>query len=237
VVRRCWLGKARFIERVKDDNYALMPLLFGLTLVSGLIDAVSFLRLGHVFVANMTGNVVLLGFAIGGAKDISIAGSLLALGAFLAGGIIGGRLSRRHTESGAHLLAVTTIVKIFLMLGSAALAWGLGTGGLVGYAIIAVLAISMGLQNAVVRSLGVPDVTTTVITQTLTGIAMDSSLAGGSNVRWRRRVASVVIMFLGALLGALLVLRIGIAAALLAAALTLAIVSVWAWELKKQNYT
>jgi uncharacterized membrane protein YoaK (UPF0700 family) len=217
---------------VKDGNYALMPLLFGLTLVSGLIDAVSFLRLGHVFVANMTGNVVLLGFAIGGAKDISIVGSLIALAAFLAGGIVGGRLSRSHTESGAHLLAVTTIVKIFLMLGSAALAWLLGTDGLIAYTIIAILAISMGLQNAVVRSLGVPDVTTTVITQTLTGIAMDSGIAGGNNVRWRRRVASITIMFLGALIGALLIFRFGSGAALLAAAVTLAIVSVWASRLK-----
>lgn len=209
-----------------------MPLLFGLTLVSGLIDAVSFLRLGHVFVANMTGNVVLLGFAIAGAQGISIAGSLLAIGAFLAGGIIGGRLSRRHGENGAHLLAVTTIVKIFLMLGAAALAVSVGADTIFGYAIIAILSISMGLQNAVVRSLGVPDITTTVITQTLTGIAMDSTLAGGNNVRWRRRVASVVIMFLGALLGALLIFRFGSAAALLAAALTLTIVSVWAQRLK-----
>jgi uncharacterized membrane protein YoaK (UPF0700 family) len=219
---------------VKADNYSLMPLLFGLTFVSGLIDAVSFLRLGHVFVANMTGNVVLLGFAIGGAKDISIAGSLIAIFAFLVGAGLGGRLSRRHAESGAHLLAVVTIVKIFLMLGSAALAWRFGIDTMVAYAIIAVLATSMGLQNAAARSLGVPDITTTVITQTLTGIAMDSTLAGGDNVRWRRRVASVVIMFLGALLGALLIFRFGIASALLVAALALTIVSIWAWRLKAQ---
>ncbi|MGB6984478.1 MAG: YoaK family protein [Candidatus Aquilonibacter sp.] len=219
---------------MKSDNYALMPLLFGLTFVSGLIDAVSFLRLGHVFVANMTGNVVLLGFAIGGAKDISIVGSLIAIFAFVVGAAIGGRLSRRHAESGAHLLAVVTIVKIFLMLGSAALAWLFGIDTTIAYAIIAVLATSMGLQNAAARSVGVPDITTTVITQTLTGIAMDSTLAGGDNVRWRRRVASVVIMFLGALLGALVIFRFGIAAALLVAALALTIVSIWAWRLKAQ---
>ncbi len=217
---------------VTDDRNALMPLLFGLTLVSGLIDAVSYLRLGHAFVANMTGNVVLLGFAIGGAKDISIPGNLIAIGAFLGGGVIGGRLSRQHAENEAHLLAVTTVFKIFLMLGAAAIAWFFANDTTVAYAIIAVLALSMGLQNAVVRSLGVPDITTTVITQTLTGIAMDSTLAGGNNVRWRRRVASVVIMFLGALIGALLIFRFGSASALLAAALTLTIVSIWAWQLR-----
>jgi uncharacterized membrane protein YoaK (UPF0700 family) len=219
---------------VKDKHYRLMPLLFGLTLVSGLIDAVSFLRLGHVFVANMTGNVVFLGFAIGGAKDISITGSLIAIAAFLGGAVVGGRLNRRHGANGAHLLVVTTIVKIFLMLGSAGLAWFFGTQTLVAYAIILVLSISMGIQNAVVRSLGVPDMTTTVVTQTLAGIAMDSSLAGGDNVRWRRRAASVVIMFAGALLGALLIFHFGSAAALLAAALMLTLVSVWAARVRAQ---
>jgi uncharacterized membrane protein YoaK (UPF0700 family) len=216
---------------VKDDNYALMPVLFGLTLVSGLIDAVSFLRLGHVFVANMTGNVVLLGFAIGGAREISIAGSLVALGFFLLGALIGGRVSRRR--SGAYLLWEATLTKIALMLVAAATAWLFGAGGTVGYVIIAILAISMGLQNAAARSIAVPDITTTVVTQTITGLAMDSTLAGGTNVRWRRRVAAVFIMFAGALIGALLVFHFGIPVALLAAALALAIVSIWAWRLKE----
>jgi uncharacterized membrane protein YoaK (UPF0700 family) len=217
---------------MKDNRFALMPLLFGLTLVSGLIDAVSFLRLGHVFVANMTGNVVLLGFAIGGAKDISIAGSLIAIAFFMLGALIGGRLSRRHAEAGAHLLWETTLSKIVLMLAAAAIAWLFGTGGAIAYVVIAILAISMGLQNAAARSMAVPDITTTVVTQTITGLAMDSALAGGNNVRWRRRVAAVVIMFLGALIGAALIFKFGIAAALIAAALTLAIVSVWAARLK-----
>jgi uncharacterized membrane protein YoaK (UPF0700 family) len=218
---------------LKDPNYRLMPLLFGLTLVSGLIDAVTFLRLGHVFVANMTGNVVLLGFAIGGAKDISIAGSLIALAFFLFGAMIGGRVSRRRTESGAHLLWEATLTKIVLMLVAAATAWLFSTAGAVGYVIIAILAISMGLQNAAARSIAVPDITTTVVTQTITGLAMDSTLAGGTNIRWRRRVAAVVIMFAGALVGALLVFHFGIPVALLAAALALAIVSIWAWRLKE----
>jgi uncharacterized membrane protein YoaK (UPF0700 family) len=219
-------------KRLKADHYRLLPLLFGLTLVSGLIDAVSFLRLGHVFVANMTGNVVLLGFGIGGAKDISIVGSLIAIAFFMLGALIGGRLSRRHTESGAHLLWETTLSKIVLMLAAAATAWFFGTGGGIAYVIIALLAISMGVQNAAVRSMAVPDITTTVVTQTITGLAMDWTLAGGDNIRWRRRAASVVIMFLGALIGAILIFRVGVAAALLAAALTLAIVSVWAARLR-----
>ena len=70
----------------------LPPLMLVLTVVTGLVDATSYLRLGHVFVANMTGNVVFLGFALAGARGLSAAASLAALAAFLIGGLIGGRL-------------------------------------------------------------------------------------------------------------------------------------------------
>jgi uncharacterized membrane protein YoaK (UPF0700 family) len=215
----------------RDEHYTLMPLLFGLTLVSGLIDATSYLALGRVFVANMTGNVVLTGFAIAGAPDISIVGSLIALAAFMLGGVVGGRLSRSHKESSAHLLTAASIAKIFIMLLAAAIAFFFGSHGYVAWIITFVLGISMGLQNAVVRAMAIPDITTTVVTQTIIGIAMDSTFAGGNNTRLRRRVTSVVIMFIGALLGAFILYHLGVAAALATAALIIAIVSVWAWKL------
>jgi len=65
----------------------LPPLLLVLTVVTGLVDATSYLKLGHVFVANMTGNVVFLGFGIAGAGGISVWASLTALGSFLVGGV------------------------------------------------------------------------------------------------------------------------------------------------------
>ena len=69
-------GGHRFVDDVRDmlvprrgsRHGPLPPLLLGLTVVTGLVDAFSYLLLGHVFVANMTGNVVFLGFAIAGAK-------------------------------------------------------------------------------------------------------------------------------------------------------------------------
>jgi uncharacterized membrane protein YoaK (UPF0700 family) len=63
-----------------------------LTLVTGVVDALAYLRLGHVFVANMTGNVVFLGFAAAGAGGLSVP-SLIALACFLPGGIAAGRLA------------------------------------------------------------------------------------------------------------------------------------------------
>lgn len=213
------------------EDRTLMPLLFALTLVSGLIDAVSFLRLGHVFVSNMTGNVVLLGLAIAGAKGISIGGSLLAIAAFMIGGVIGGRLSRNVGSSAAYRLAFTTQAKVVLMLVAALVAWRFGTVAYFGYAITALLATSMGLQNAVVRSLAIPDITTTVVTSIITGIAADSSPAGGENTRVGRRVISVILMLAGALVGALLVFTFGTAIALVAAALVVAAISAFAKRL------
>src|ERR1700738_3431376 len=75
-----------------EEEAALVPLLLALTVVTGAVDAVSILRLGHVFVANMTGNVVFLGFALGGSSGCSVSASLVALGAFLVGAAVVGRV-------------------------------------------------------------------------------------------------------------------------------------------------
>src|SRR5947207_14661281 len=73
---------------------ALGGVLVSLTFVTGIVDAVTYLGLGHVFAANMTGNVVLLGFALVGADQVSVSASLVSLGAFLLGSTVGGRLAR-----------------------------------------------------------------------------------------------------------------------------------------------
>src|SRR5438128_933874 len=67
--------------------------------------------------------------------------------------------------------------------------------------------VAMGSRNAVLRKLAVPDLTTTVLTLTITGLAADSPIAGGDRPRWSRRVVSVTMMFLGAAAGAWLVAR------------------------------
>jgi uncharacterized membrane protein YoaK (UPF0700 family) len=200
-----------------DDREGPLPaLLLVLTGVTGLVDAVSYLRLGHVFVANMTGNVVFLGFAVADAADFSVFASLLAIAAFLAGAFAGGGIGSSAGHHRARLLAITTGLQVALV----GTAFGISTvgldpgGGLVGSSLIALLAVAMGLQNATARRLGVPDLTTTVLTLTLTGLAADSTLAGGGNPRPGRRLLATASMFLGAAVGALLVLHAGVAAAL-----------------------
>ena len=73
----------------------LPPLLIAMTLVTGLVDAFSYLVLGHVFVANMTGNIVFLGFAVAGARGFSVAASLVALASFGFGAFVGGNIGSR----------------------------------------------------------------------------------------------------------------------------------------------
>ncbi|GAA2779310.1 hypothetical protein GCM10010521_67920 [Streptomyces rameus] len=194
----------------KDDRHGpLPPLMLTLTVVTGLVDAVSYLALGHVFVANMTGNVVFLGFALGGAPNLSALASVVALVTFLLGALAGGRLGSRFAAHRGHLLRTATAVQTVLVAVTVlvtAVADGRVTTG-VQYTLIVCLGLGMGLQNAVARRLGVPDMTTTVLTLTLTGLAADSTPAGGTAPRPGRRILSVLAMLLGALCGAGLVLH------------------------------
>jgi len=178
-----------------------------MTLVTGLVDAFSYLLLGHVFVANMTGNVVFLGFALAGAPGFSVAASLTALVAFACGARLGGVLAARHGAHRGRLFSRAAAIQALFLAASVVLAvFGAGslTTGL-RYALIAVLAISMGIQNAAARKVAVPDLTTTVLTPTITGIAADSRLAGGAGSKAGRRLAAVAMMLVGALIGAVLV--------------------------------
>jgi uncharacterized membrane protein YoaK (UPF0700 family) len=211
---------------VKEDG--LPPLLIVLTILTGVVDALAYLRLGHVFVANMTGNVVFLGFAAAGAGGLSVPGSLLALAFFLAGGIAAGRLAGRLGDDRRHGLRVAVAVELALCAVAIPLAavagQHLGTGSR--YALIALLALAMGVQNATARRLAVADLTTTVLTLTLTGIAADSWLGGGSGQRTARRVLAVIAMLLGAIVGALLLLQLAPVAPLVLAVALLAFVTV-----------
>ena len=161
----------------------LVVTLAALTVVSGFVDAVSFLGLGHVFTANMTGNVVLIGFAAAGAAGFSVAASLTALGCFLAGAVAGGRLARRMSlaaepaagRDGRSRRPARPPPRV--VAGSVP---AIGSGW-PRFTVIGLLAAGMGTRNTAVRRIGVRDMSTTVLTTTLTGLASDSSLAGGTN--------------------------------------------------------
>jgi uncharacterized membrane protein YoaK (UPF0700 family) len=182
--------------------------LLGMTAVTGLVDAVSFLSFGHVFTANMTGNIVLLAFASTGVPQVSLARSITAFLGSLAGAAVGGRIMA-GASAGVQLRAASSVfaLEIVFLVGATLAALGYSVVSsphfLRLYSMIAFTAIAMGMRNAAVRKLAVPDLTTTVLTLTITGLAADSSLARGTNPRWQRRIAAVVAMFAGAALGSI----------------------------------
>jgi uncharacterized membrane protein YoaK (UPF0700 family) len=205
-----------------DDRMAIHWSLLGLTAVTGVVDAVSFLGLGHIFTANMTGNIVFLGFAIGGGAGVSAGRSLAALGAFACGGVCGGRMNTRSLTAARSLLLAMGVEALFLLLAVASAVPSQTNASSVTYAVIVFTAVAMGLRNAVVRKLSVPDLTTTVLTMTMTGLAADSRLAGGSGDRRGARMLSIAAMCGGAACGAVLLGTFGLAAALGVAALSVA---------------
>lgn len=209
----------------KPPASPLPALLLLLSVTTGLVDAVSVLGLGKVFTANMTGNIVFLGFAAAGTPGFAITPYLVALGAFLIGALVAGRigngLSARPLR---HWLTIAALIEAALLGLAALVAARSGAAafvlGMDLYAIIALTAAAMGFRNATIRQLKVPDLTTTVLTLTLTGIAADSRIAGGRSPNLRRRLAAVAAILAGAWIGALLVTGLGLAPPLALAAVT-----------------
>lgn len=192
----------------RDNGHGPLPaLLVLLTVVTGLVDAFSYLELGHVFVANMTGNVVFLSFDLGGASGFVWWASVLAIVMFVLGAFFGGRIAHTYgAHRGRQLLfssSVQGVLVVTAFVVALCLARPYGDGARI--ALIVLLGIGMGLQNATARSLAVPDLTTTVLTLTLTGISADSVAAGGKSSKFGRRAVSIVSMFVGGIVGTILV--------------------------------
>ncbi|MBA8794110.1 uncharacterized membrane protein YoaK (UPF0700 family) [Friedmanniella endophytica] len=203
-----------FRSYVAHPTHGPLPgILLLLTISTGVVDATSILGLGRVFVANMTGNIVFIGFALAGAPGFSLLGSITALAAFLVGAAVGGMMIGR-TSHRARLLRNGLVFQVVCATLATCVAAVGGGGTAAQVAILATIALALGVQNAVVRSLAVPDLTTTVLTLTLTGIAAD--LRSGEIATALRRLTAVLAMLVGALAGAVLVLQEGVVAGLIA---------------------
>ncbi|TGD89911.1 DUF1275 domain-containing protein [Mycolicibacterium sp. CH28] len=197
-----------------------------LTFATGLVDAISVLVLGHVFVANMTGNVIFLGFWFVPHSGVDMMAAVIAFVSFLVGTVLGGRFAR-HLDYEVRLWLTAALgTEIVLLVVLAVLA---GTG-VVNYhddsklILIAGLAVTFGAQNAAARQFGVQELSTTVLTSTIVGIGVDSRLAGGSGEREKLRYTVVLTMCAGATVGAtmsrwMVAPVIGLAAIVVAASL------------------
>jgi uncharacterized membrane protein YoaK (UPF0700 family) len=175
-----------------------------LTFATGLVDAVSVLELGHVFVANMTGNIIFLGFWLAPHTVVDVTAALVAFICFVTGAVLGGRLARHLDGEIRRWLTIALSMEVVMLVTLSILA---GTGVLdyhdnTKLFLIAGLAVTFGIQNSTARQFGIQELSTTVLTTTIVGIGFDSRLAGGTGRRERLRYSVVVTMCAGATVGA-----------------------------------
>lgn len=198
-----------------------------LTFVTGIVDAVGYLGLDRVFTGNMTGNIVILGMGVAGADDLPVLGPAVALAGFTAGAFAAGLALRGRPATGWD-------TRITVLLGTGALGLVVITAAVVfagdspaaaGQVVIATaVAAVMGQQAMVARALAVKDMTTVVVTSTLASLAGETWPGGVRGALCNRRLAAILVIFLGAVAGAVL-LRFHIAVPLgLAATLTCVVV-------------
>lgn len=190
-----------------SDRLTVTALLL-LTFATGIVDAVSVLVLGHVFVANMTGNVIFLGFWLVPHSGVDLAAAVVAFVSFVAGTVVGGRFARHLQSDPRTWLTITHSVEVVMLLTLSVLA---GTGVLDYHdnrklILISGLAITFGIQNATARQFGIQELSTTVLTQTIVGIGLESRLGGGTGARAKLRYGVVATMMGGAMVGASLTL-------------------------------
>jgi uncharacterized membrane protein YoaK (UPF0700 family) len=191
-------------------------LLVTLTAAAGAVDAVSFLGLGGLFTANMTGNIVLLGLAVGRAAGLGVLRSGVALLAFAAGVVVGTRIIGPAGRAAVWPRRVTVALAVELIVQVAFLGGWLVTDGRPDEAgtalLVALSAAAMGVQSAAARSLAVPSVATTFVTGTLTGLMSELAALTRPGPGRARRVGVIAVLPVGAAAGALLLADARVAA-------------------------
>ncbi len=192
-------------EDASPEKFRLM-LMMALTLVTGVVDAVGYLGLDHIFTGNMTGNVVILAMALAGAANLPTLGPLVALGAFLLGAAVAGFTLQSTPKGWNRRVTLLLTAGCIALTGTAAISLIVEDVGRqsIGVIVAAVIAMHMGSQALIARHLGVRDMTTVVITSTMTSLAGES-LVGKQRPRFlNRRLGAVLAMFAGAAIGVLL---------------------------------
>lgn len=185
---------------------ALTRTLLALTFVTGIIDAVSFLALGQIFAAMQTGNVIFLGLGIAGAGGAPVLAPLVTIAAFVVGGGCAALLGRRLGALSGTGIAIALGIEVVLLATTAVLAAAteITPGELAAYVTVALLALTMGLRNTLVRGFGGPNLATTVLNLTVTALTTPAPLNLASNSDLGQRAAAFVALLAGAASGALL---------------------------------
>ncbi|MBX8636301.1 MAG: DUF1275 family protein [Thermoplasmata archaeon] len=197
-------------------------LLYALTFVAGSMDAISFIGLGQVFTANMTGNTVLMAIAVGSGKFLAASRSVVALLGFAAGAMLAGRM----VDPGRHKIlwskSVTRVLFVeFAIAVVFALAWFFNHGSdnqLDIQGLIVLSALSMGLQSGAARRLSVSGVSTVVVTSMLTSLMAELAALGAASPNRVRWTMVFVSLFAGAAASGVLLVTVRILAPVLPAA-------------------
>jgi uncharacterized membrane protein YoaK (UPF0700 family) len=179
--------------------------LIALTFAAGAVDAIAFLAL-DVLTAVMTGNLVLLGVALGSGAAATALRSVVALAAYASGVVAGARIAGRGPEP----LSSPRIVRAFAIqaalqaafLGVWLIAGADASGHGAATLLILLSGVAMGIQAVTVQALG-SRLSTTYVTGMLTTLLGDLSALTGLGPDTGRHVLAVVALLAGALLGAL----------------------------------
>jgi uncharacterized membrane protein YoaK (UPF0700 family) len=159
------------LSRERRDSLVLL-----LAWAAGSLDAIAYLGLDHVFTANMTGNMVLLGLTLGQGQGLAAIANVIALVAFILGLIIGAVIVAKGGKQGDWDRRVTwALFWEGMMIAAFTLVWhvtpaGEERGSAALYLLIALSAMAMGVQSVAVRHLNIPAVSTTYVTGTMTSL-------------------------------------------------------------------
>jgi uncharacterized membrane protein YoaK (UPF0700 family) len=204
-------------------------MLIWLAVGAGSVDAISFFGLGRVFTANMTGNIVLLGLAVGRAAGGELVRSAIALGVFAISVFAASRLAERPEPGRARREGMALVFLIEALAQAGLLAGWLASGAHPGHTLeaglVALSALAMGAQSGAVLALRIPHVTTTFVTGTLSRLLRDLAASEGWNADRILQASVVLAVFAGAALGGLLLVDARRFAPVLPLAITLAAVA------------
>ncbi|MEV4376926.1 YoaK family protein [Streptosporangium sp. NPDC049644] len=217
------------MPEVKDDRPSDVSLA-GLTVISGLVDAISYVGIGQVFMANMTGNLLILGFAAGDPSKFPLVATVIAVVGFFLGAGLAGRLTDRVPNVRRRMI-LAMIIETSLFAVTTVGSFLLPTTQVGRYPLIVTLGVAMGGRNTVVRRLKIPEISTTVVTGTLANLAADSVLGTRRRTRARRRAGEIVSLVLGAWVGVLLLRHFGFNATLVVLTVLMALITaLYAWR-------
>src|SRR5258708_25282212 len=214
-------------------------LLNALTISSGAVDAISFLALGKVFSAFMTGNIAFLGLRVAGASAPGGVAIVVSMAAFAVGVYLSTRIVRPSKGSGVWPQRVTVALGVSLIAHAVFLAVWFASNGQpitdVAHVLLGLWALAMGMQSAAVRTLHVDGVFTTAAPATIIFLVGDIT-NWSATVTERRRLAGVLVSLLvGATAGGLLLVHAHIYAPVLPFVITVAVVATAATLLRERH--